>query len=360
MFQQREAQGALEAVDDLLPQRGAAGRSETRPLPPQALGMRAGRLEDRQVQRRPGGIPARPQRLEPFMHVHHRRTERKGHATAAEQRREDGDLQAVGVVRRRNAQATIVAIQAEPALPLARGGQHVAMGEGNQLGQRGGARAAQDERRGVRFRQLIRCRPCRDRHRELQRRRAVFRRLGADQWQAVAFGGASPLLVAIAGNQQRIERKLLEELVQLGRAEARIERYGDRRTADGDDGDRGLRRFRQHHTDARIAAETGLAQLPACLLDHLLQAAVIQRCVARGEHGGLLRYAARQLGERRVQGGGLGADRVGVGRRESRPRLGHGGVEVVVHGCLSLARVRPGHGADCRPKTAPLKKVAAC
>ncbi|GBC54914.1 hypothetical protein PSNTI_03630 [Stutzerimonas stutzeri] len=40
--------------------------------------------------------------------------------------------------------------------------------------------------------------------------------------------------------------------------------------------------------------------------------------------------------------------------------MGHGGVEVVVHGCLSLARVRLGHGADCRPKTAPLKKVAAC
>ena len=111
-------------------------------------------------------------------------------------------------------------------------------------------------------------------------------RLGADQWQAVAFGGASPLLVAIAGNQQRIERKLLEELVQLGRAEARIEQYGDRRTGDGDDGDRGLRRFRQHHTDARIAAETGLAQLPAGLLDHLLQAAVIQRCVARGSTAG--------------------------------------------------------------------------
>ena len=144
-------------------------------------------------------------------------------------------------------------------------------------------------------------------------------------------------------------------------------RYGDRRTGDGDDGDRGLRRFRQHHTDARIAAETGLAQLPACLLDHLLQAAVIQRCVARGEHGGLLRYAARQLGERRVQGGGLGADRVGVGRRESRPRLGHGGVEVVVHGCLSwlgsglamarIADLRQHPSKSCRllsNKTLPL------
>lgn len=102
------------------------------------------------------------------------------------------------------------------------------MSEGNQLGQRRGAGAAQDERRGVCLGQIIGGRLCSQRHVELQRRAAIRGRFGTDQRQPVALGGRPALLIAVTADQQGIERQLLEKLVQFGRAKTRIERDGNR------------------------------------------------------------------------------------------------------------------------------------